>query len=102
MICIKSHIIKNSKLAVLINLGKKCFLWTDVICSVVVFLGILTVFVFGIIDVPGGFVMLIQKVNEKWSQDEVNYSISPHSYASMMVGQFLIWLFIYSVYYGSG
>ena len=85
-----------------ILVGKWCILWTDLVLSLLIFTGIITVFLFGIIDVPGGFTILLEKAVEQWQNDANQYNISPHSYGSIMIGQFIIWLFVYSVYYTSG
>ena len=82
--------------------GKQCLLWTDFVLSLVIFVGLVTVFVIGIFDVPGGFAILMERAKERWPRDEIPSNGSTHSYGSMIVGQFVIWLFIYSAYYGSG
>ena len=68
--------------------------------SVLIYFGLVLVVIFGIIDVPGGISQLIDKTNEQFSRDDTH--ISPHSYGSMIIGQFVIWLFIFSAYYCSG
>ena len=81
-------------------IGKRSFLWTDAVLSFIIFFGLLIVIFFGILDVPGGISQLTEKAQEQFWQEDIH--ISPHSYGSMMIGQFIIWLFIFSVYYGSG
>ena len=80
--------------------GKTSFLWTDIILSVLIYSELVLILIFGIIDVPGGISQLIDKTNEQFSREDIH--ISPHSYGSMIIGQFVIWLFIFSAYYCSG
>ena len=73
---------------------------TDVILSSAVYFGLVLVVIFGMIDVPGGISQLISKGQDSFVREAIH--ISPQSYGSMMIGQYIIWLFIFSVYYCSG
>ena len=87
----------------LILTGKQTILWTDLALSSAVFIGILVVVMFGFIDVPVGISALLEKAKSHLSKDAIqNESSTPHSYGGLIFGQFMLWLFIYSVYYCSG
>ena len=61
------------------------------------------VVMFGFIDVPVGISALLEKAKAHLSKDANQNEIStPHSYGGLIFGQFMLWLFIYSVYYCSG
>ena len=61
------------------------------------------VVMFGFIDVPVGISALLEKAKAHLSKDvNQNESSAPHSYGGLIFGQFMLWLFIYSVYYCSG
>ena len=61
------------------------------------------VVMFGFIDVPVGISALLEKAKAHLSKDAIqNESSTSHSYGGLIFGQFMLWLFIYSVYYCSG
>ena len=83
--------------------GKQTILWTDLVLSLAIFIGILVVVLLGFIDVPVGLSALLEKAKAHLSKDaNQNESSTPHSYGGLIFGQFMLWLFIYSVYYSSG
>ena len=84
--------------------GKQTLLWTDLVLSLAIFIGILVVVMLGFIDVPVGLSALLEKAKAHLSKDanQNESSSTPHSYGGLIFGQFMLWLFIYSVYYSSG
>ena len=69
-----------------------------------IFVGLAAVLIVGIIDIPGGFSTLLEKARENSlnTPEGGSYNASNHYFVSMMFGQFLIWLCIYSAFYASG
>ena len=79
-------------------------LWTDFVLALLIFCGLATVLIVGIIDIPGGFAMLLEKARENSlnTREDGLSTFSNHYFVSMLVGQFVIWLCIYSAFYASG
>lgn len=81
--------------------GKSRLLWTDVIWSILIFVGLVAIFIIALVE-TGSYRDLMEKARQNSITGNSITSFPPQTLTTVYFGQLLIWTCIYSGFHSAG